>query len=146
MSDDFSKFIENAVNWALNHVGSIDYRTLCLGFVEDAYELSNDIWLDGYPSAKEESDAFSVEYNDEIPPKGTFVFFDCFGTINETYKNWGHVGLSLGDGRVVHAWDKVRVDTIKCIEKLDAAKGWTKPKYIGWAPVTKVFEGYKKKN
>lgn len=145
MSDDFSIFVENAVNWSLSKVGSTEYRTLCLAFVEDAYEESNDIWLDGYPSAKEESDAFKVSHSDETPPRGAFVFYDCFGTIKDVHKNWGHVGLSIGDERIVHAWDKVRVDTVRGVEELEAAEGWTKPKYLGWAPVSKVFEGVKYK-
>jgi len=145
MSDDITEYVENAVNWALDKVGSTEYRTLCLAFVEDAYEESNGIWLDGYPSAKEESTAFEVSYSDEGPPRGAFVFYDCFGTIKDEYRNWGHVGLSLGDGRVIHAWDKVRVDTVRGVEELEAAEGWTKPSYLGWAPVSKVFEGFKQK-
>jgi cell wall-associated NlpC family hydrolase len=137
-------FAENALEWALSKMGSTEYKTKCLGFIEDAYEVSNNIWLDGYPSAKEEADAFNVKYSNETPPRGAFVFYDCFGTIMNTYKNWGHVGISLGDGRIVHAWDKVRVDTIQAVEELDAGKGWNKPKFIGWAPVSKVLEGYKK--
>ena len=145
MSDDFTEYVENAVNWALEKVGSTEYRTLCLAFVEDAYEKSNGIWLDGYPSAKEESDTFEVRHSDEQPPRGVFVFYDCFGTIKDEYRNWGHVGLSLGDGRVIHAWDKVRVDTVRGVEELEAAEGWSKPSYLGWAPVSRVFEGFKHK-
>lgn len=145
MSDDFTKYVENAVNWALDKLGSTAYRTLCLAFVEDAYEESNDIWLDGYPSAKEESDAFEVRHSDEHPPRGAFVFYDCYGTIKDEYRNWGHVGLSLGYEKVIHAWDKVRIDTMRGVEELEAAEGWTKPNYLGWAPVSKVFEGFKQK-
>ena len=145
MSDDFTEYVENAVNWALDKLGSTAYRTLCLAFVEDAYEESNGIWLDGYPSAKEESDAFEVRHSDERPPRGAFVFYDCFGTIKDKYRNWGHVGLSLGDERVIHAWDKVRIDTVRGVEKLEAAEGWTKPNYLGWASVSRVFEGFKQK-
>jgi cell wall-associated NlpC family hydrolase len=137
-------FIENALEWALSKMGSTEYTTKCLGFIEDAYEVSNNIWLDGYSSAKEEADAFCVKSSEETPPRGAFVFYDCFGTLMNKYRNWGHVGVSLGDGRIVHAWDKVRVDTIRAVEELDAGRGWTKPKYIGWAPVSKVLEGYKK--
>lgn len=144
MSDEVSTFIDNALDWALSNVGLTKFKSKCLGFVEEAYEASNNIWLEGYSNAKEEADAFGIEYSDETPPRGAFVFYDCFGTLMDTYRNWGHVGLSLGDGRIVHAWDKVRVDTIRSVEELDAGKGWTKPKFIGWAPVSKVLEGYKK--
>ena len=99
MTDAASSFVGKAVNWALSQVGSTAYATKCLGFVEDAYEVSNDIWLDGYASAKEEADAFGVIRRDGDPPRGTFVFYDCWGTLRGTCRNWGHVGISLGDGR-----------------------------------------------
>lgn len=144
MADTVSTLVENAVDWALSQLGSTEYTTQCLGFVEDAYEISNDISLDGYASAKEEADAFGVEDGDEVPPRGAFVFYDCYGTLRDTYRNWGHVGLSLGDGRIVHAWAEVQVDTVHGVEALTAGSGWTTPRYIGWAPVSKVLEGYKK--
>lgn len=143
MADATSTLVENAVDWALSRVGSTAYATRCLGFVEDAYEVSNDIWLDGYASAKEEADAFDVTRRDEDPPRGAFVFYDCWGMLRDTYRNWGHVGLSLGDGRIVHAWDAVRVDTVRGVEALTPGSGWSGPRYIGWAPVRRVFEGYK---
>jgi cell wall-associated NlpC family hydrolase len=143
MPDEVPMLVENALDWTLSKVGSTEYTAKCLGFVEDAYEVSNTIWLDGYASAKEEADAFGVVYSDEIPPRGAFVFYDCVGTLMNTCRNWGHVGLSLGDGRIVHAWDTVRVDTVRGVEELDAGHGWTKPRFLGWAPVSKVLEGYK---
>jgi cell wall-associated NlpC family hydrolase len=143
MADAVSRFVEKAVDWALSQVGSTAYATKCLGFVEDAYEVSNDIWLDGYASAKEEADAFGVTHCDGDPPRGAFVFYDCWGTLRGTYRNWGHVGLSLGDGRIVHAWDQVRVNTVRDVEELSAGSGWTAPRYIGWAPVSRILEGCK---
>ena len=49
--------------------------------------------------------------------------------------------LSLGDGQVIHAWDKVRVDGYLDIEALEAASGWTKPSYTGWVPAVEILRG-----
>ena len=68
------------------------------------------------------------------PPAGAFVFYACGGPVDGTHRDWGHVGLALGDGRVVHAWDEVRVDDARDVEDLRPAAGWTAPRLIGWAP------------
>lgn len=52
--------------------------------------------------------------------------------------NRGHCGIALGDGRVIHARDKVRIDDYHAIEKLTAVTG-DHPKYIGWVPVAGVL-------
>ena len=46
------------------------------------------------------------------------------------YAGWGHCGISFGDGRVIHAWDMVRVDDYLAIEELTALTG-DHPKYLG---------------
>ncbi|MGC9393937.1 MAG: hypothetical protein ACP5J4_03690 [Anaerolineae bacterium] len=35
----------------------------------------------------------------------------------------------------------MRVDGYLDIEALDAAPGWTKPRYTGWAPAEQVLQG-----
>jgi len=84
--------------------------------------------------------------NAGIPSQGSFVFYDCFGTINGEYKNWGHVELCIGSGNIIHAYGKVRIDSYLEVEALAAAQGWTKPKYIGWAPVETVLKEAVKKS
>ncbi|WP_432283803.1 hypothetical protein SLT36_18140 [Aminobacter sp. BA135] len=54
--------------------------------------------------------------------------------------NWGHVGLCLGDGRVIHAW--VRIDDIHAVEALEPAEGWTQPRYVAWASVDRILQGH----
>ena len=44
----------------------------------------------------------------------------------------------FGEGKVIHAWDKVRIDDYLDIEKMTAVTG-DHPKYIGWVPVTRVL-------
>ena len=106
-----------------------------MGFVEDAYEKGAGVEFAGYYFAKEAADKLDAGRKTGIPTLGAFVFYDCWGTINGKYRNWGHVGLSIGEGKVVHAWDKVRVDNYLDVQNLQAAEGWTNPQYVGWAPV-----------
>lgn len=131
---DWDRLVANALEWATSRQGSSDYPHVCLGFVEDAYELANDFELDGYATAKGAADGYGAAKGDEPPPRGALVFYDCSGPIRGMDRNWGHVGLSLGEGTVIHAWDVVRTDDFMAVEEL-AAPGWTSPRYIGWVPV-----------
>jgi len=78
-----------------------------------------------------------------VPPRGAFVFYDCIGTIDGVTKNWGHVGLSCRDGQVIHAWDEVREDAYLAVEQLEAAPGWTAPRYLGWVGVDRILQGHR---
>lgn len=141
MSDQEQVYVRAAVEWAVARVGSTGYLYKCLAFVEDAYELGNDIWLDGQGcSAKEAADAYGAQDHGGVPPKGAYVCYDCWGALQGERRNWGHVGLSAGDGRVIHPWGEVRVDDYLAIQDLDAA-GWTKPEYVGWIPVSAILKG-----
>jgi len=144
MQNNIDKYIEGAVRWAMQQVGSETYATLCYGFLEDAYELGNGIILDGKGcTAREAAEAYGWQSGEA--PKGSYVFFDCTGPIRGDVRSWGHIGLSLGDGRIIHAWDVVRVDTLDDMEKLPPTPGWTVPVYLGWAPAEQILQGMKKK-
>ena len=52
--------------------------------------------------------------------------------------NWDHCGISPGNGNVIHARDKVRIDDYRKIETLTALTG-DHPKYIGWVPIERVL-------
>jgi cell wall-associated NlpC family hydrolase len=113
MATEDNTYVSGALVWATDRLGSIDYAFKCLTFVEDAYELGNDIWLDGQGcSAKEAADACRAQDHRGFPPKGSFVCYDCWGTLEGERRNWGHVGLSTGRGQVIHAWGEVRQTTI----------------------------------
>lgn len=142
----FENECENAINWARNRLNSTDYSLRCLAFVEDAYERSNGIEMWGGSTAQESAELYEADKNTGIPPKGAFVFYWCSGWVEGERKHWGHVGLSLGNGEVIHAWDQVRIDDVLELENLPAAPGWTQPTYIGWAPVERVLEGIQKKH
>ncbi|MFD1206041.1 MULTISPECIES: NlpC/P60 family protein [Sporosarcina] len=145
MNKIYDYYCNNAIKWAKKHLGSEDYRFICLAFVEDALERSNNIEIFGGDTAKESADLYKTNMQTGIPPEGTFVFYDCFGTISGERKNWGHVGLSIGNGEVIHAWDKVRIDHYLDIEKLPAAIGWQQPTFIGWVPIDRVMVGFQRK-
>jgi cell wall-associated NlpC family hydrolase len=142
LTADPCKYVEGAIAWALDKVGVADYTALCYAFVEDAYELGNGIVLDGLGrTAKEAADAYGAAENQGVPPRGAYVFYSCFGTLKGEYRDWGHVGLSLGGGQVIHAWDRVRIDDVLGVEELVPAPGFEKPRYIGWTPVEKILRG-----
>lgn len=73
-----------------------------------------------------------------IPERGAFVFYDCLCPSENGPVNWGHCGISLGDGQVIHAWDVVRIDAYREIEGLTALTG-DHPKYLGWVPLERVL-------
>ena len=145
MDKTYNEYIENAIKWAKGHLNSKEYCFICLAFVEDALERSNNIEIFGGDTAKESADLYEATMQTGIPPKGTFVFYDCFGVINREQKNWGHVGLSIGNGEVIHAWDQVRIDHYMEVEKLTTARGWEKPKLIGWVPLERIMHGFQRK-
>ena len=145
MTEEFESYLQNAIEWAKQRLGSTDYGLRCLAFVEDAYEQSNPVEIFGGSSAQESADEYGAAQNIGTPPIGSFVFYGGTGLVNGEPKDWGHVGLSLGDGQVIHAWDTVRIDGYLDVQNLEPAPTWTKPRYIGWAPIERIFVGYRQK-
>lgn len=146
MDDDFPLYVANAITWAKAHLGSTDYALRCLAFVEDAYEQSNHVEIFGGSSAQESAVEYGAAQNaDAPPPLGAFVFYTCGGLVGGEHQDWGHVGLYIGQGQVIHVWDMVRIDTYMDVEKLAPAPAWTQPHYVGWSPVERIFYGYRRK-
>jgi len=142
LENEPSVYAEGALKWAIDKLGITSYASLCYLFVEDAYELGNGVVLDGQGStAKEAADAYCAREHQGVPPRGAYVFYDCAGALNGEYRNWGHVGLSLGDGQVIHAWNRVRIDHYLGIEELTPGPGFEKPQYIGWTPAVTILRG-----
>ncbi|MDP9273650.1 MAG: C40 family peptidase [Chloroflexota bacterium] len=141
--DDIGELVELAVAWALAHLGSPDYALRCLAFVEDAYERANQIEVFGGDSAAESAARYGTHPLERAapPPRGALVFYACGGPVQGEHREWGHVGPSLGDGEVVHAWDRVRVDDIEAVEHLIRADGWSQPRLLGWTAADRVLEG-----
>jgi hypothetical protein len=144
--DQSQQYIEGAIRWALSKQGAIEYWQKCYAFLEDAYELGNDITLDGKgSSAKEAAEAYGAKQYSGVPQRGAYVCYDWWGVILGEYHNWGHIGLSLGDGNVIHAWDHVRIDDYLQIANLAAGAPPKHPELIGWVPVSEILTGMKVK-
>jgi cell wall-associated NlpC family hydrolase len=135
-----SEIVERAIAWALEQLGSSDYALRCLSFVEDAYEIANDIEIFGGSTARESAEIYAVSGSVGEPPAGAFVFFETSGLVDGTERDWGHVGLATGDGRMVHAWQEVRLDRIYDMPSLPSGS-WSPPAYIGFAPPARVLYG-----
>ena len=130
--------MDNMISWAMDHLNDERYAGWCLSFIEDALEISNDIEIFGGDSAKESSEMYSDALRKGAPEKGAFVFYDCLCWNEDELVNWGHCGIALENGQVIHAWDKVRIDDYLHIEKLTALTG-DHPRYIGLVPVERVL-------
>ena len=147
MSDEFDHYIANAIMWAKARLGSTEYALFCLSFVEAAYENGNEVEIFGGSSAQESADMYGASANLAVPPAlGAFVFYSCSGFVDGERKHWGHVGLYMGEGQVIHAWDQVRIDPYLDVQALTPAASWTQPHYIGWTPIERIFQGYRKKS
>ena len=140
MNIDLERITENALDWAMKYLGKKDYAFKCLGFVNHALGYSNGIEISVTSYAKEAADIYKANNSTGTPPKGSFVFYDCSGTIKGVSKNWGHVGLALEDGKDIHTWDVIRINDYKEIEILKNAPGWTTPKYIGWVSIERILK------
>ena len=144
-TESFDTLISNALTWAHAQLGSTAYAGRCLSFVEDAIEQSNHIEMFGGASAHESATEYNAAAHKHTPPRGAFVFYDWIGTLKGERKNWGHVGLALGDGRVIHAWDVVRVDAYHAVETLTTSDG-SHPVYLGWVPPSRYLENSRQAN
>ncbi|MCR5168522.1 MAG: C40 family peptidase [Oscillospiraceae bacterium] len=138
MDDREQIMTENMIRWAEERLGETQYAGWCLSFIEDALEQSNRIEIFGGSSAKESAELYSDAMRHGEPERGVFVFYDCICLNENIQMNWGHCGISLGDGKVIHAWDKVRIDDYLQIETLTAQSG-DHPRYIGWVPISRVM-------
>lgn len=141
MSFDVERCGANASAWALGHTGSTAYATRCLAFVEDAIERSNKLEIFGGDDAAESAQLYGASVNTGAPPAHALVFYKSVGELFGDRHDWGHVGLTLGNHRVVHAWDRVRVDDYRELEALQPAPGWEPLRWVGWVPLVRVLEG-----
>lgn len=140
MSDKRMEILtEQTIKWAEARIDHTEYAGWCLSFIEDALEKSNDIEIFGGDSAKESCEMYQDALQTGRPEKGAFVFYDCLCPSGDGPVNWGHCGISLGEGQIIHAWDVVRIDDYLEIEHLTALTG-DHPKYLGWVPLKRVLQ------
>jgi cell wall-associated NlpC family hydrolase len=140
--------VTRALDWALARRGDPSYSLRCLAFVEDAFERANGIEVFGGDSAAESAALYRPRIYDDSPPPpaGALVFYDASGPLAGMHRDWGHVGISLGDGRVVHAWDVVRVDDARQVQQLTPSPGWSAPALIGWVPAGRLLRGHRRRD
>lgn len=93
--------IEQAISWANKQIGSQAYNYWCLKFVGEAFRQGG-ISNAGYMTATQAGNKL-ITNTDKNPPRGAVVFWNWYGTIDGVYDNYGHVGISLGNGQVIHA-------------------------------------------
>lgn len=128
--------IDKAIAWALALKGAKTFpdgttvKGFCLRFVQDAYEKGAATSIIRYVGARIAAERTgAIENIDKKIPRGAFVYFDWLGDVKGKYKNWGHVGLYLGDSQLIHAFHHVRIDTIQSMRLVDEFlyKGWSWP-------------------
>ncbi|UMZ73791.1 stalk domain-containing protein [Natranaerofaba carboxydovora] len=125
-----NEIVENAISWAKNRKGNTDYYHRCLLFVQDAYKNGGEIGLKGLPwgSARNAAEIMNAPDNvDKTIPKGALVFFDWYGNVNGTQKNWGHVGIALEEGEIGEI-EYIHADKIVKKDRSYLYEG-----YVGWA-------------
>ena len=145
MSGHTAAYARAAVAWAVARVGEPYTPWRCLAFVEDAYERANGIEVFGGASATESAAHYGTQLFDPEapPPPGAFVFHRASGPAGGVHRDWGHVGMALGDGRVVHALGRIRVDDARAVQTLTLGPGWSAPELIGWTGPDRILAGHR---
>ena len=138
MEKKLERITENAIDWAMKYLDKREYVGWCLSFVEDAIEQSNGIEIFGGDSAKGSYLLYRDALRLGVPERGSVAFYDCLCHTEDGVMDWGHCGIALDDGNVIHAWDRVRIDGYLDIEALSACG--EHPKYLGWVPLSRVLE------
>jgi cell wall-associated NlpC family hydrolase len=125
--------IEKAVDWAKKMVGKkyskdTGYYFKCLGFVQDAYNQTGTPVPGGFRTAANAARILNAtaNKNNVPPPKGAWVFYSW---VYEG-RNYGHVALSIGDGKVIHSLTIEKIGIAEIREESYDIDGVT---YIGWA-------------
>jgi cell wall-associated NlpC family hydrolase len=114
--------VRAATAWADGQVGSEKWRGRCQRFVESAYGAKT-----GYANANEAAEAIGLRSGSVISvPAGALIYFqpNCPGATGK----YGHVGLSLGNGKMVSALGEVTVTDLRTSNRWRKAySGWTYP-------------------
>ena len=121
---------ERAIEWATSQIGARQYDGWCLRFVAHAFAQEK------VPAT---ATLAAIEYG---PRDGTKSFLDAprgallwfaWGDPDKG-NNVGHVGISLGDGTMIHALDSVRV------VRIEGSKFWH-TRYRGWTHAPETWLG-----
>lgn len=133
---DFETWAETAIEWAQNNLGSDHWYELCLRFTANAFmqqgeppsEIPEGIWTSALDAINGDEDYDLILKDPDSwnnAPRGALIFF------SKTEENqFGHVGIYLGDGRIIHSYGKVRIDDVEQVGELD--RGRLIGSYLGW--------------
>ena len=105
----------------------------CAYFVFQAFGGQNG-W--GFNTAAEAWAGQANKHHGEHPPAGVYVpvWFDWYGTLNGVYQNWGHVAISMPDGRVLSSpteADRAKGQSI--FNNIDHCAQAMGASYVGWS-------------
>ena len=117
------KVIQGAINWGKSQSGSQEFNGYCQRFVNRCF--INGGWGSvSFASAKLCGDELIISNDVNNVPCGAVVFFDSLD------HNYGHIGISLGDGTMIHAGHK----GVEITRFTDASylKSWYRIVYRGW--------------
>ena len=131
--------VEQAIEWAKSKEGSTEWYDpetkmgYCLRFVSQAFGLGKNVnrettgWGSPNDAIEKLGDRFYTANQSWNPPRGALVFFSGTGP----FEPYGHIGIYLGNGEVIHAYGIVRIQQLGGdggIEQLSYIGS-----YIGWA-------------
>lgn len=117
------KVIQGAIDWGKSQSGSQEFNGYCQRFVNRCFV--NGGWGSvSFASAKLCGDELIISNDVNNVPRGAVVFFDSLD------HNYGHIGISLGDGTMIHAGHK----GVEITRFTDASylKSWYRIVYRGW--------------
>jgi hypothetical protein len=121
---------ERAISWAASKLGSTEFTAYCLRFVAFAYAAT--VFPRTATIAANELGPREGGKPAAQAPRGALLWF-TWGDANRG-RNLGHVGISLGDGSMIHALDAVRID------RIDGSQWW-RSHYRGWTPAPDSWPG-----
>jgi len=135
--------VEKAIKWAKSQEGKMDWSGYCLKFVAQAFGQKSSGWASPVDAIGKLGNRFYPVEKCQNPPRGALIFFSAkgkwcgasYGCIDSP--DYGHIGIYLGNGEVIHAYGRVRIQTLTAVEQLATTdskgnKSWI-DSYIGWA-------------
>jgi hypothetical protein len=115
-----------AISWALTQRNLKKWAWRCERFVEEAYGIRGQFTTAAAAAAKLHPHPGSVK----AAPRGSLLFFAA----DKYNRRFGHVGLSLGDGKMLSALTRVTTTDV-------AGSPYWRKLYVGWADAPDTWPG-----
>ena len=130
-----------AVNWAVEQIGSTSYGNLCLTFVYDAYQngaginLRNDTTGVTYNSDTDPQDVWGhtvtgTTGSDNDPPYGALVFFNAKAGYNP--EDYSHVAIMGAGGEMISTNDAFNESNVHYETLAQEQGSGSYSTYVGW--------------